>query len=243
MDHALQNLIEKGIWVRGRLLNTLVTFGKIWVSWHSAASEHNMHQRLSSNSLNCILMSWWLWRLFLNQIGALELHLVLIKLMHLLSSNVLREWKRDTKRILFCLALSQGLSFLILWRVYKPYRVKDYQINHRPKPQCRPVYWALTIYKETCILVWGWPLVHCVSLEKSDKSQLFSNSADNQNSGGTFTMQISKCDLTSRSGCSPGISVLIIFSRRFLWVGCNMWLNHPNHNFLLCKTLLAWITS
>lgn len=130
MDHALRNLIERGIWVKGRLLNTLVTFGKIWVSWHSTASEHNMHQRLPSNRLNCILMSWWLWRLFLNQIGALELHLVLIKLMHLPSSNVLREWKWDTEGALFCLILSQGLSSSYFmggrgWWCIKPYRVKD----------------------------------------------------------------------------------------------------------------------
>ena len=117
MDHALQNLIERGVWVRWRMLNTLVTFGKIWVSWHRAASQHNMHQRLASNSLNCILMSWWLWRLFLNQIGALELHLVLINLMHLPSSNVLREWKRDTKGVLLSYSVSRAL--LTLWQVYK----------------------------------------------------------------------------------------------------------------------------
>lgn len=138
VDHALQDLIERGIWVRGRLLNTLVTFGKIWVSWHSAASEHNMHQRLPSNGLNCILMSWWLWRLFLNQIGVLELHLVLIKLMHLPSSNVLREWKQDTQGVLFWLTLSQGLSpLLILWRVYKTLQSEGYHhISYKPRTLC-----------------------------------------------------------------------------------------------------------
>lgn len=75
-----------------------------------------MHRRLSSNSLNWILMSWRLWRLFLNQIGALELHLVLIKLMHLPSSNVLREWKWDTRGVFFCLLCLQCSSFLILHR-------------------------------------------------------------------------------------------------------------------------------
>lgn len=193
MDHALQNLIGRGIWVRGWLLSTLAAFRRVWVSWHGAASEHNMHQRLSSNSLNCILMSWWLWRLFLNQIGALELHLVLIKLMHLPSGNVLREWKRDTEGGLFCLTLSQGLSFSHFVKDLES--LTEWRTQPRKQP-ARTLMWtwvpSTTEEQEACHVVLGLSLAHCGS---SDVTAVL-KSDDTQKPGEGLAVQVSKWNLT-----------------------------------------------
>lgn len=91
--------------------------------------------------------------------------------------------------------------------------------------------------QNTRILVGAMPLAHWVSL---DKLQLFSNLTDSQNPEEHLTYRFPNGIWLSRPEWSPGISILIIVSSRFLWLLTSI--NHLHHSFLLCKILLARIT-
>lgn len=77
------------------------------------------------------------------------------------------------------------------------------------------MYWALAEDQKPASHL-GRPLAHCSSQEKSVKSQLFSNQADYQSLREYLTIQISKWELSLQYGCNPGVSILIMFSWRFI---------------------------
>lgn len=79
----------------------------------------------------------------------------------------------------------------------------------------------------TSVLSTGWGSEICIpfgsaagplfiSGEVSSKSQLFSNLADYQSLREYLTIQISKWELSLQCGCNPGVSILIMFSWRFI---------------------------
>lgn len=77
------------------------------------------------------------------------------------------------------------------------------------------MYWALAEDQKPASHL-GRLLAHCSSQEKSVKSQLFSNLADYQSLREYLTIQISKWELSLQCGYNPGVSILIMFSWRFI---------------------------
>lgn len=122
------------------------------------------------------------------------------------------ETPRESYSLLLCL---QGSPFLILWRSYKALQSEGHShTSCRPEPECSPESWTRPRIRE--LALWPW-VCHWLTAYLW-MSQPFSSRTDNSESRGTLNHSDFRVgsDPLGRGGGSLGISILIIFSRRFL---------------------------
>lgn len=140
---------------------------------------------------------------------------------------------RHQESLILSYSVLRALLFFFYGRSIRPYTVMT--SLHELQAKIQRVYWTsgLRLRKPA---FWFW-VCHWSTVFLD---QLFSNLEDNQNLEKHLTYLFPNGIWLSRLGWTPGISILMIFSSRF--DGLLTSVSHPNHSFLLCKVLLAWVT-
>lgn len=140
------------------------------------------------------------------------------------------ENRNKTPRSLTLLLCLKGSPFLILWRMRKGLRSEG-QSHTSGRPDLNAVG-ELNIRNLACGL-------GCSATGSLWTSQLFPSLADTQSPGELFRFP---------SGIWPlglGEAWNLYFNTTFLEVlwACHKWFSNPNHGSLLCKILIAGVTS